>query len=94
MKTAVIGEDADGLVVYNRALVDLARHYRFRPRACRPYRAKTKGKVERLRRDNQDENRATIRMRMRRRGDYEGRAKPDRRNPRGGGERPGGLVWR
>ena len=47
-----------------------------------------------LRRDNQDENRATIRMRMRRRGDYEGRAKPDRRNPRGGGERPGGLVWR
>ena len=47
MKTAVIGEDADGLVVYNRALVDLARHYRFQPRACRPYRAKTKGKVER-----------------------------------------------
>jgi hypothetical protein len=28
----------------------------------------------RVRRDNQDENRATIRMRMRRRGDYEGRA--------------------
>jgi transposase len=47
MKTAVIGEDADGLVIYNRALVDLARHYCFQPRACRPYRAKTKGKVER-----------------------------------------------
>ena len=47
MKTAVIGEDADGLVIYNRALVDLARHYGFQPRACRPYRAKTKGKVER-----------------------------------------------
>jgi transposase len=47
MKTAVIGEDPDGLVVYNRALVDLARHYGFQPRACRPYRAKTKGKVER-----------------------------------------------
>src|SRR5271165_5246687 len=47
MKTAVIGEDADGLVVYNRGLVDLARHYGFQPRACRPYRAKTKGKVER-----------------------------------------------
>ncbi len=31
---------------YNRALVDLARHYGFHPRACRPYRAKTKGKVE------------------------------------------------
>ena len=42
MKTAVIGEDADGLVVYNRALVDLARHFGFQPRACRPYRAKTK----------------------------------------------------
>jgi transposase len=47
MKTAVLGEDAAGLVVYNRALLDLARHYGFQPRACRPYRAKTKGKVER-----------------------------------------------
>ena len=47
MKTAVIGEDESGLVVYNRGLVDLARHYGFHPRACRPYRAKTKGKVER-----------------------------------------------
>ena len=47
MKTAVVGEDPDGLVVYNRGLVDLARHYGFQPRACRPYRPKTKGKVER-----------------------------------------------
>jgi len=47
MKTAVIGEDAEGCIVYNRALVDLARHYGFQPRACRPYRPKTKGKVER-----------------------------------------------
>jgi hypothetical protein len=47
MKTAVAGEDPDGLVVYNRSLLDLARHYGFQPRACRPYRAKTKGKVER-----------------------------------------------
>jgi transposase len=47
MKTAVIGEDADGLVIYNRGLVDLARHFGFHPKACRPYRAKTKGKVER-----------------------------------------------
>ena len=47
MKAAVLGEDAEGLVVYNRALVDLARHYGFQPRACRPYRAKTNGKVER-----------------------------------------------
>lgn len=47
MKTAVLGEDAAGLVVYNRALLDLARHYGWSPRACRPYRPKTKGKVER-----------------------------------------------
>ena len=47
MKTAVIGEDADGLVIYNRSLLDLARHYGFQPKACRPYRPKTKGKVER-----------------------------------------------
>ena len=46
MKTAVIGEEPDGLVVYNRALVDLARHYGFQPRACRPYRAKTTDEVE------------------------------------------------
>jgi transposase len=47
MKTAVSGEDAEGHIVYNRALVDFARHYGFHPRACRPSRAKTKGKVER-----------------------------------------------
>jgi transposase len=47
MKTVVTGAgDQDG-IVYNRALIDLARHYGFLPRACRPYRAKTKGKVER-----------------------------------------------
>jgi transposase len=43
MKTAVAGEDPDGLIIYNQALLDLARHYGFQPRACRPYRAKTKG---------------------------------------------------
>jgi transposase len=47
MKTAVIGEGDTGGIVYNRALIDLARHYGFHPRACQPYRAKTKGKVER-----------------------------------------------
>jgi transposase len=47
MKTAVTGENDQGHVVYNRALIALAQHYRFQPRACRPYRAKTKGKVER-----------------------------------------------
>jgi transposase len=47
MKTAVTGEDQEGHIVYNRSLLALAKHYRFHPRACRPYRAKTKGKVER-----------------------------------------------
>jgi transposase len=47
MKTAVIGEDSEAHIVYNRALIDFAGHYGFLPKACRPYRAKTKGKVER-----------------------------------------------
>lgn len=47
MKTAVTGEDGVGHIVYNSSLLSLARHYGFLPRACRPYRAKTKGKVER-----------------------------------------------
>lgn len=47
MKTAVIGEDADGQVIYNRTLGELAHHYGFLPKACRPYRPETKGKVER-----------------------------------------------
>jgi len=46
MKTAVIGEDEQG-IHYNPTLLSLAAHYGFHPRACRPYRAKTKGKVER-----------------------------------------------
>jgi hypothetical protein len=47
MKTAVAGQDDEGHVIYNPALVAFTRHYGFWPRACRPYRAKTKGKVER-----------------------------------------------
>jgi len=47
MKTAVIGEDEAGVVTYNTSLVALLNHYGTVPRACRPYRAKTKGKVER-----------------------------------------------
>jgi transposase len=47
MKTAVTGEDGEGHILYNRSLLALAQHYGFLPRACRPYRAKTKGKVER-----------------------------------------------
>ncbi|BCI69142.1 integrase [Komagataeibacter intermedius AF2] len=47
MKTAVIGEDDAGVVTYNASLVALLAHYGSAPRACQPYRAKTKGKVER-----------------------------------------------
>jgi transposase len=47
MKTAVTGGDDQGHIIYNPSLLALAKHYRFQPRACRPYRAKTKGKVER-----------------------------------------------
>lgn len=47
MKTAVIGEDAAGVVTYNASLVAMLAHYGSSPRACQPYRAKTKGKVER-----------------------------------------------
>jgi len=47
MKTAVIGESADGVITYNASLVALLAHYGSAPRACQPYRAKTKGKVER-----------------------------------------------
>ncbi len=47
MKTAVVGEVDDQGIAYNRKLLDLAAHYHFLPKACRPYRAKTKGKVER-----------------------------------------------
>ena len=47
MKTAVIRDGERDGIVYNRALIDLARHYGFHPKACQPYRAKTKGKVER-----------------------------------------------
>ena len=47
MKSAVLGEGEDEHIVYNRSLLALAAHYGFSPRACKPYRAKTKGKVER-----------------------------------------------
>lgn len=46
-KTNVTGENSEGQVIFNNTLLDLARHYGFSPRACAPYRAKTKGKVER-----------------------------------------------
>jgi transposase len=47
MKTVVLGQDEDKGIAYNAKLLDLAGHYGFHPKACKPYRAKTKGKVER-----------------------------------------------
>ena len=47
MKTAVLGEVDERGIVYNAKLLDLAAHYGFVPKACKAYRAKTKGKVER-----------------------------------------------
>jgi transposase len=36
-----------GALVHNAEFLRFAHHWGFRPRACRPYRARTKGKVER-----------------------------------------------
>jgi hypothetical protein len=46
LKTAVLDRDADGTIRWNRRYLDFADYYGFAPRACRPYRAQTKGKVE------------------------------------------------
>lgn len=47
-KAAVIAHRAGEGVRFNARFLDLAAHCGFRPRACRPYRARTKGKDERL----------------------------------------------
>ncbi|MGC1523574.1 MAG: IS21 family transposase [Steroidobacteraceae bacterium] len=49
MRAVVIGDErfCDGALVLNGEFLRFAAHWGFRPRACRPYRAKTKGKVER-----------------------------------------------
>ncbi|MET3597939.1 transposase [Mesorhizobium shonense] len=44
---AVTGEDNEGHIIYNRSLLALAKHFGFQPRACRPYRAKTKEQASR-----------------------------------------------
>jgi transposase len=46
-KTAVLAHPGRGAVRFQERFVDLAGHYGFTPRACRPYRARTKGKDER-----------------------------------------------
>ena len=47
MKTAVLG-NRNGKPDYNKHLLGLLDYYGVMPKACRPYRAKTKGKVERI----------------------------------------------
>lgn len=49
-KALMLERDAygDGRHRWNPALLALADQFGFRPRACRPYRARTKGKVERF----------------------------------------------
>ena len=42
------GSRADGAPIYAPEWIDVAALLGTRPRACRPYRAKTKGKVERV----------------------------------------------
>jgi transposase len=46
LKTAVLDRDADGTIHWNARYLDFADYYGFTPKACRPYRAQTKGKVE------------------------------------------------
>jgi transposase len=47
-KTAVLEHPVKGAIRFNERFLDLALHYGFTPRACRPYRARTKGKCERM----------------------------------------------
>ena len=47
MRTAVAGSGTEIPAVFNAEMLRFASHYGFSPRACRPYRAKTKGRVER-----------------------------------------------
>jgi len=46
LKTAVLERSAEGAIHWNPRYLDFADYYGFTPRACQPYRAQTKGKVE------------------------------------------------
>jgi len=46
LKTAVLDRSAEGAIHWNPRYLDFADYYGFTPRACQPYRAQTKGKVE------------------------------------------------
>lgn len=47
-KSAVLENNGRGKVQFNERFMDVAELYGFTPRACRPYRARTKGKDERM----------------------------------------------
>lgn len=47
-KTAVLEHRIGGKPRFSERFLDLAAHYGFTPRACRPHRARTKGKDERM----------------------------------------------
>jgi len=47
-KSAVLAPSNQGQPRFNERFLDLAAYYGFSPRACRPYRAQTKGKDERM----------------------------------------------
>jgi len=47
LKTAVLDRRSDGSIHFHPRYLDFADYYGFAPHACRPYRAQTKGKVER-----------------------------------------------
>jgi transposase len=47
-KSAVLKASNEGQPRFNERFADLANHYGFTPRACKPYRARTKGKDERM----------------------------------------------
>jgi len=46
LKTAVLSRAADATIHWNPRYLDFAHYYGFSPKACAPYRARTKGKVE------------------------------------------------
>ena len=47
-KALVLRHRRDDGAIFNERFLDLCAHYGVRPRACRPYRARTKGKDERM----------------------------------------------
>jgi transposase len=47
-KSAVLRASNQGKPIFNERFLDLANWYGFAPKACRPYRARTKGKDERM----------------------------------------------